>query len=346
MSFELSLEYASRYGRHRQTVWSEQPQHHLALPDYESELVLALPRSNLAQVLVPLRLGRFYPSRILQVADAPGPVFRVIDADRDHLHVDFNQPLSGLAEQVAFACRPADLESVGRIQDLMLWAGFETALPEHDTDFADSQDLPRDDADADARFYAEPRFVQHMDATCAERISALYGELIPSGADTVLDLMASWRSQLPDPGTAIGLGLNAAEMAGNPQLEVAVVHDLNRDPRLPFRDDMFDVVVNTVSMEYLVTPDRVLESVHAKLRSGGVFAVAFSNRFFPPKAVRLWKQLHPVERVGWVASLLQRAGFEDIRTRVEWGIARSAQDAYADHIQGMDPMMAVWGYRA
>ena len=45
-----------------------------------------------------------------------------------------------------------------------------------------------------------------------------------------------------------------------------------------------DLVVNTVSIEYLTAPGAVIASVFAKLKPGGVLAVTFSNRFFPSKA--------------------------------------------------------------
>ena len=49
----------------------------------------------------------------------------------------------------------------------------------------------------DALFYAEPRFVQHLDGAFRNRLTALYAERIPPDA-VVLDLMASWVSHLPE----------------------------------------------------------------------------------------------------------------------------------------------------
>ena len=43
-------------------------------------------------------------------------------------------------------------------------------------------------------------------------------------------------------------------MAENPQLDERVVHDLNADPELPFDDGVFDAVVVTVSIQYMVRP--------------------------------------------------------------------------------------------
>ena len=40
----------------------------------------------------------------------------------------------------------------------------------------------------------------------------------------------------------VGLGLNAEEMADNPDLDEYVVHNVNQDPELPFSDEAFDAV--------------------------------------------------------------------------------------------------------
>src|SRR3712207_2104071 len=91
----------------------------------------------------------------------------------------------------------------------------------------------RADPTDDARFYAYERKVVHLEAGAIEALRTYYARALPPGG-AVLDLMSSWRSHLPAGATAVGLGMNAAEMADNPQLSSFVVHDLNRDPRLPF----------------------------------------------------------------------------------------------------------------
>src|SRR5437764_14548904 len=106
----------------------------------------------------------------------------------------------------------------------------------------------------DRGFYALPRLVTHIEPGAIEALRRRYGELLPPGG-RVLDVMSSWRSHLPDGlGPVIGLGMNAEEMAGNPQLHEALVHDLNDDPRLPFEDASFDAVVCSVSVQYLTSP--------------------------------------------------------------------------------------------
>src|SRR3989442_2328498 len=95
----------------------------------------------------------------------------------------------------------------------------------------------RENEEDDRLFYAWPRRVVHLDSGAIAVLMRLYEALAPPRG-CVLDLMSSWRSHLPASfaGTLIGVGLNRDEMRENPQLAQAVVHDLNREPKLPFND--------------------------------------------------------------------------------------------------------------
>jgi ubiquinone/menaquinone biosynthesis C-methylase UbiE len=111
-----------------------------------------------------------------------------------------------------------------------------------------------------------------------------------------------------------GLGLNAQEMGENPDLDEYVVHDVNREPELPFEDYSFDAVAITVSAQYLTRPVDTFREVNRVLRPGGVFIVTFSNRMFPTKAVRAWRVSSDEARMDIVASYMKGAGnFERIR---------------------------------
>ena len=94
-----------------------------------------------------------------------------------------------------------------------------------------------------------------------------------------------------------GLGMNEMELAKNPHLTDFVIHDLNREPELPFDDSSFDAVVNAVSIQYLTRPVEVFRSCARVLRPGGLHAVALSHRCFPTKAIRAWHILPPRERL-------------------------------------------------
>ena len=162
----------------------------------------------------------------------------------------------------------------------------------------------RADESNDALFYREPRFVNHIDRATIDALTDFYREAIPGGA-RVLDLMSSWVSHLPadvEYERVAGLGMNEAELADNPRLDDFAVHDLNRNPELPYGEGEFDAVVNAVSVQYLTRPLDVFASVRRVLRPGGFHAVAISHRMFPQKAVAVWQALSPADRVTLVGS--------------------------------------------
>jgi SAM-dependent methyltransferase len=170
----------------------------------------------------------------------------------------------------------------------------------------------RIDATDDARFYAVPRKVVHLEPGAIDALRGVYAEHFRAGA-VVLDLMSSWRSHLPGGvGKVVGLGMNAEEMADNPQLDEWVVHDLNRDPHLPFPDAVFDAVACAVSVQYLVRPIEVFTDVRRVLAPHGSVIVSFSNRCFPTKAVMPWLTTDDVGHRELVRAYLERSGFDDV----------------------------------
>jgi SAM-dependent methyltransferase len=147
----------------------------------------------------------------------------------------------------------------------------------------------RSDESDDQVFYDFPRLTVHIDDSAILAVGEIYGSRISAGA-AILDLMSSWRSHLPEnlhPGRVVGLGLSRPEMEDNPALTDIVVHDVNREPRLPFVDRTFDAAVMTVSVQYLVHPIEIFAEVGRTLRPGAPFIVTFSNRMFPTKAVAI-----------------------------------------------------------
>ena len=196
----------------------------------------------------------------------------------------------------------------------------------------------REDDSADADFYAMPRLAVHIDDGAIAAVGSLFLQLIPPDA-TTLDLMSSWRTHWPPEHPRhriVGLGMNATEMAENPQLDEFVVKDINADPSLPFADAAFDAVVITVSVQYLVRPVAVFAEVARVLRPGGVFIVSFSNRCFPTKAVRVWRATNDNDHIDMVASYIRHAGgFSGIRG----GLANP------DLAPPGDPLFAVFAYR-
>ncbi len=305
------------------------------------------------------RYGRFYPAAV--VSDLPGVFpgsvvpFRCVEADDEAIVADFNHPLADVPVQVEATVedvRDKFEERGGTCHDWLETAatgpGFQARIDGRPTDFLFPGALDRQDASPDGFFYRQPRMVQHIDDDAIAAITDLYRRLLPSG-DRVLDLMSSWASHLPADVNfveVVGLGLNGEELAANQRLTDRLVHDLNADPRLPLETGRFDAAVCTVSVEYLVDPMAVFAEVARVLRPGGVFAVTFSNRWFAPKAIRVWSELHEFERPGLVLEYFQQTGaFSDLNTFSLRGRPRPETDKYYDQNRVADPVFAVWGKR-
>ncbi|MBZ0290440.1 MAG: class I SAM-dependent methyltransferase [Anaerolineae bacterium] len=168
----------------------------------------------------------------------------------------------------------------------------------------------RQDENDDSIFYTPPRLVVHIDERAIQAVRGIYKELLPTGG-VYLDLMSSWRSHLPDdlkPARVVGLGMNAEEMRQNPQLNKYVVHNLNLNPMLPFEDAVFDAVVCTVSVQYLIHPVEVFQEVNRVLKADGVFVVSFSNRCFPNKAVAVWLATTDRQHLALVTQYFEESG--------------------------------------
>ena len=332
------------------------------VPDWDAGKLVAIPGHRFPRTYGPLkfepRVGRFYPGAFF--AEAPGlpqsppTAGRVTSiAPEGTITVDFNHPLAG--RPLALDLRLLDFvppgEATGNLGRAAVTngPGMQARWRCQPTDFGSRGPYARADSRPDAEFYVVPRMVQHLDDTALARIRALYGAIVP-GNGHVLDLMSSWTSHLdPDrhPGEVAGLGMNADELAANPLLSERVVQDLNRDPRLPWPEACFDAVICTVSVEYLTRPVAVFQEVRRVLRPGGRFVLTFSNRWFPPKAITLWPELHEFERMGLVLDFfLAAGGFENLGTWSLRGLPRPATDRYAERLALSDPVYAVWGEAA
>ncbi|MFM7085732.1 MAG: class I SAM-dependent methyltransferase [Cyanobium sp.] len=167
------------------------------------------------------------------------------------------------------------------------------------------------DSSDDALFYAEPRFVQHLDSAFRQRLTQLYRERIPAGA-AVLDLMSSWVSHLPEDvryGSVIGHGLNARELSANPRLERSWVQNLNTDQHLPLQDASIDATLIVAGWQYLQYPEAVAAELLRITRPGGELIVAFSNRMFFTKAPQVWADGNDRDHLATVAEVLIAQGW-------------------------------------
>ncbi|MCB1684478.1 MAG: hypothetical protein R3E82_11045 [Pseudomonadales bacterium] len=172
----------------------------------------------------------------------------------------------------------------------------------------------RADESPDENFYAAPRFVTHIDEATITSLTRFYREFLPDGA-RVLDLMSSWISHLPPEkqfSRVSGLGMNAQELAANPRLDDYCVHNLNRDPDLPYPPGEFDRVLIAVSVQYLIRPIEVMTSIHETLSDAGAVCIAMSHRLFPTKAVAAFQSISAEDRVRLVSHYLEAAGFSEI----------------------------------
>lgn len=192
----------------------------------------------------------------------------------------------------------------------------------------------REDERPDALFYQHPRLASHLDEEARERARSWYESLMPPGG-RVLDLLAGIDSHLPAHlAHVVGIGLNAEELARNPRVDEAVLHDVNRDPTLPCPEATFDAAVCTVSVQYLTRPIELFREVGRVLRQGAPFVVAFSTRMFPTKAVLAWRASDDAAHHRLVRSYFEEAGcFGAVEAR--------------RHVPAVgDPLYALWARRS
>ncbi len=224
---------------------------------------------------------------------------------------------------------------------------FKGLSPESPINAPDA--FSRLDESDDTFFYETDRFVSHLDRTALATVEHVIGSLITDKDPVILDLMAGWDSHIPPavrPAKVVGLGLNRNELETNPSVDQVVIHDLNRDPRLPFPDKTFDAVINTVSVDYMTRAVDVFRDVHRVLKPGGIFLVVFSNRMFPEKAVKVWRDADEGERLILVQEFFQAAeGFERPLEFVSKGRPRPKDDKYTGTTTESDPVFAVYARR-
>jgi SAM-dependent methyltransferase len=192
----------------------------------------------------------------------------------------------------------------------------------------------RVDEAPDELFYRTPRLqAHHIDEGADKAAHDIYNELLPTGGN-ILDFMAGWESHLPNKfHSVVGLGLNKTELESNPLISESVVYDINVNAELPFKDNQFDGVVCTASVQYMTRPDDTFPEIARCLKPGAPFIVAFSNRMFPSKAVLAWRSSDDAAHTRLVRSYFSQApAFTDVSTR-------SFVPANGD------PLYVVWAYK-
>lgn len=173
----------------------------------------------------------------------------------------------------------------------------------------------RMDETPDNQFYRIPRFTSHIDQGAIDAVTELYRKYLPENTD-ILDLMSSFLSHLPEEknyNRVVGLGMNEREMARNKQLDDWVIHDLNKNPILPFKNSTFDAGAICVSIDYLTDPVSVLKDTGRVLKQNAPLIITYSDRYFEAKATAAWLHLSDEHRAYLIKSFLEEADcFSDI----------------------------------
>lgn len=199
-------------------------------------------------------------------------------------------------------------------------------------------DFERSDPTSDDNFYSAPRYVTHIDDAAIASLTRYYDAVLPRKG-RILDFCSSWISHYPSSIasavesrdlTIVGMGMNQKELAANKVLNGGrILQDLNDDPVIPLtvcgeeaasgmpstqneEQGKLDASTCVVSIDYLIHPVQVLESLKERTKKGGSVHLIISNRCFPTKAVGRWLRISEQERLAMVGDYLWFAGWRNI----------------------------------
>ena len=223
-------------------------------------------------------------------------------------------------------------------------------------------DFKRQDESTDSSFYSVPRFVTHIDDAAIRDLREYYDTVLPRRGK-ILDFCSSWVSHYPksveeasESGDLkiIGCGMNKAELDANKVLNGGrLLVDLNKNPDIAgaLRSDgvvgednesQLDASTNVVSLDYLIQPIAVLQSLREVTKKGGSVHLTISNRCFPTKAIDRWLKVNEDERLMMVGDFLHSAGWQriEIVTLSDGNVGEGEQ---APPPQGLQGLMAWMG---
>ncbi len=169
------------------------------------------------------------------------------------------------------------------------------------------------DESNDEEFYSDPKFVYHLDANFRQYLSNVYKKEI-SDYSTVLDLMSSWDSYLPQEKKykqVIGHGLNKQELEKNKIFDTYWIQNFNLNQEIPLSDESVDFCLMVAAWQYLQYPENLTNEIVRILSNGGKFIISFSNRAFWHKAPNIWTSSNEEERVKYVRKVLITNGFNE-----------------------------------
>ena len=171
------------------------------------------------------------------------------------------------------------------------------------------------DESNDEEFYSDPKFVYHLDANFRQYLLNVYKKEI-SDYSTVLDLMSSWDSYLPQEKKykkVIGHGLNKQELEKNKIFDTYWIQNFNLNQEIPLGNESVDFCLMVAAWQYLQYPENLSREIVRILSNHGKFIISFSNRAFWHKAPNIWTSSTEEERIKYVRKVLISNGFNEPR---------------------------------
>ena len=169
------------------------------------------------------------------------------------------------------------------------------------------------DESNDEHFYANPKFVYHLDSNFRKYLSEIYKQEIEDDS-TIVDLMSSWDSYLPlekKYKKVIGHGLNKDELEKNNILDSFWIQNFNLKQDIPLSSESIDYCLMVAAWQYLQYPENLTKEIARILNCSGKIIVSFSNRAFWHKAPNIWTTSTEEERLKYVRKVLISNGFEE-----------------------------------
>ena len=292
--------------------------------------------------IVPI-VGRFYPRGMIEdvagcfkMDDRP---FRVIGKTDTTLDIDLNHPLASFPLNLSAKITDifdANQQNGGRCNDVAETVthqgpGLQTLLASQTTDFFHGMPFLRKTEDDDSIFYASIETKPAVDQVAIEQLNQFYSEQLKDNTK-ILDLMCGPESHLPDHFRAIdvtGLSLKQDDLDANQRLKQRIIHDINKSPQLPFKDDEFDAIICSFSIEYIIQPHELFQHLARILKPGGQLIISFSEHYYQQKVIALWEDVHPFERMGIVLEYFRQSqSFTDLHAESIRGLIKHNDDTF------------------
>jgi SAM-dependent methyltransferase len=286
--------------------------------------------------------------------------FRCIQASEATLTVDFNHPLSQNELSLTAILHQVEDKQGEKGGKCINWVeiitgggtGFQVRYQSQPTDFFSDDPFNRMEENNNGEITFLPSAI---DAKATEIIVNFYEKLFKPKVRTletqmrVLELCSSEDSYTPESLTLRNLTrLKWYPSTKNNSGGTCIsAHDLNTKLYLPFEAQTFDAVICTAVVEYLIHPFEIFQDVARILKEEGYFIVTFSNRWFPPKVIKIWQQIHEFERMGLVLEyFLRTKQYKNLKTYSVRNFPRPLDDKYINETMLADPVFIVYGQKA